>query len=78
MADEQQSHPDVYSVPFLLDPLFQRASRATEKFTENTLAMEAQGTCSGRFRSKSDFASFLAACVWHTNDEPDVIYRPSA
>ena len=32
----------------------------------------------GQFWSKSGFASFLAAYVWYTNDELDVIYRQSA
>lgn len=32
----------------------------------------------GQFWSKSGIASFLAAYVWYTNDELDVIYRQSA
>jgi len=32
----------------------------------------------GQFLSKSGFALFLAAYVWYTNDELDVIHRQSA
>ena len=32
----------------------------------------------GQFWSKRGFASFLAAYVWYSNDEPDIIYRQSA
>ena len=32
----------------------------------------------GRFWSKAGFASFIAAYVWYTNDELDVIYSQAA